>query len=328
MYGTNGPSRHVCGQAVMRTPITRKSRRHYSLMAVASFVLGGLAIGYSLLDAVPGDLALDVVMLAASPLSVVLGVWARRHVRRSNGRMRGSGLAAWGIGMAIATVFVSLLPQGTHCTGARPAAARNNLKQIGLALDNYHHDHGRFPPSVVYSPDGRPLYSWRVLLLPYLEQKDLYDDFDLREAWDSPHNGELLARRPTVYDPVGVATDPTLTYSQVFIGEGAAFEGRQGTTLADFPDGPERTLLVVEAADPVPWTKPIDLPYMAGTQLPPLGGVFKDRSGAFVFGGVDGCNAVFADTRVRFIPRGKLAEPAFRAFITRNGKESTNDSEF
>ena len=138
-----------------------------------------------------------------------------------------------------------------------------------------------------------------------------------------------LGRRPTVYDPVGVATDPAFTYSKVFVGEGAAFEGRQGTTLADFPDGPERTLLVVEAADPVPWTKPIDLPLYGRHATPSaLGGVFKDRSGAFLFGGVDGCNAVFADTRVRFIPRSKFAEPAFRALITPTGKESTNDSEF
>ena len=259
----------------MSTPITPNSRPHLSVTAVASFVLGCLAIGCSLVDAAPADPALVVVMLAWICLSVLLGVRARWQVRRGDGLVRGSGLAAWGIGMAIAAVFVSLVPRSTHCTGMRPAQALNNLKQIGLALDNYHHDHGRFPPSAVYSPDGRPLYSWRVLILPYLEQKDLYDEFDLNEAWDSPHNRELLARRPAVYDSVGIATEPTLTYSQVFVGEGAAFEGRQGTTLADFPDGPERTLLVVEAADPVPWTKPIDLPFMAGTQLPPLGGRFQ-----------------------------------------------------
>ena len=120
----------------MRTPSTRKSRRHYSLMAVACFVLGGLAIGYSLLDDVPDALALAIVMLAASLLSVVLGVWASRQIRRSYGLVRGSGLAAWGIGMAIVTVVVALLPRSTHCKWARPAQARNNLKQIGLALDN------------------------------------------------------------------------------------------------------------------------------------------------------------------------------------------------
>ena len=82
------------------------------------------------------------------------------------------------------------------------------MKQIGLALRSYHQDQGRFPPAVVYSPEGRPLYSWRVLILPYLEQKDLYDEFDLNEAWDSPHNRELLAKRPAVYGPVGIVIEP------------------------------------------------------------------------------------------------------------------------
>jgi prepilin-type processing-associated H-X9-DG protein len=203
-----------------------------------------------------------------------------------------------------------------------------NLKQIGLALRSYHEDHGRFPPAVIYSPEGRPLYSWRVLILPYLEQKDLYDKFDLNAPWDSPGNRELLAKRPWVYEPVGIATEPSLTFDQVFIGTGTAFEGPRGVTLDDFPDGPERTLLVVEAAEPVPWTKPIDLPYMAVAQLPQLGGVFKARSRPLDSGGVDGFNALFADGSVRFIHKKRITEPVLRALITRNGGERMNDSEF
>jgi hypothetical protein len=295
--------------------------------ALACLLVGGLAIGVSLVSGAPAAPALLVVILASCLLAIFLGVRARRQIRRSNGRLRGSGAVAWGIGIAILAVCVALLPQSTHCTGMAPAAARNNLKQIGLALESYHRDHGRFPPSAVYSPDGRPLYSWRVLILPYLDQKDLYDEFDLKEAWDGPHNRELLARRPAVYGPVGIATDSTLTYSQVFIGHGAAFEGRQGTTLADFPDGPERTLLVVEAGAPVPWTKPVDLPYTVAGQLPALGGVFQGRSGPFGFGGTDGCNVVFADAGVRLIPRSALAKPALRALVTRNGSESASGFE-
>ena len=199
------------------------------------------------------------------------------------------------------------------------------MKQIGLALAAYHHDHGRFPPQAVYSPEGRALYSWRVLILPYLERKDLYDEFDLNEAWDGPHNRKLLAERPAVFDPADIAVDSTLTYFQVFIGEDAAFEGRQGMTLADFTDGADRTVLVVEAGEPVPWTKPADLPYTAAAHLPALGGVFNGGTGPFGFGGTDGCNVVFADSSVRFIPRGKLADPALWALITRDGKESNDE---
>jgi hypothetical protein len=249
------------------------------------------------------------------------------QVRAGNGLDRGSGLAAWGLGMAIGAVFLVLvLPPSTNCSGARAAQARNNLKQIGLALEAYHRDHGRFPPQAVYSPEGRPLYSWRVLILPYLEQQALYDEFDLNAAWDCPHNRKLLARRPAVYDPVGLIVDTTLTFSQVFVGKGAAFEGRQGTALADFKDGPEHTLLVVEAGEPVPWTKPADVPYKPAAQVPTLGGVFKGGSGLFGFGGTDGCNVVFADAGVRFIPRRELADQAIAPLITRGERESIDDS--
>ncbi len=312
----------------MGTPNTADSPT-WSLKAVAGFLLGGLALGAGLVAAGQNEPALAVVILASILLSLLLGILARGEVRRSNGLLRGSDLAAWGIAMAVGTMFLQFLPTTSNCgVGMRVAQARNNLKQIGLALRAYHQDHGRFPPSAVYSPEGRPLYSWRVLILPYLEQKELYDEFDRNAAWDSPQNLKLLPRRPPVYDPVGIIADPTMTFSQVFVGDGAAFEGRQGTRLDDFPDGPERTLLVVEAGEPVPWTKPIDLPCMVIAQLLSLGGIFKGQSRAFGAGDVDGCNVVFADATIRFIPRGKLAEPALRALVTRNGSESIDDSEF
>jgi Protein of unknown function (DUF1559) len=291
--------------------------------ALASFVLGGLAIGAGLMAVRLGFPAPLVVMLAPSLFSILLGRLAQWEVRQSNGRVQGSGLAGWGIFMSVVgIVFLLLAPQVSHCGGARRAQAANNLKQIGLALSSYREDHGRFPPAVVYSPDSRPLYSWRVLILPYLEQKALYDKFDLNEPWDSPHNHELLAQRPSVYDPVGIDVARTLTYFQVFIGVGTAFEGRKGTTLDDFPDGPERTLLVVEAADPVPWAKPMDLPYMAVAQLPPLGGVFEETYRPFDATRADGFHLLLADTSVRFVRRGTIGEAALRALITRNGNES------
>ena len=316
----------------MSTSSTSQPRPNFSRTAVVTFMLGGLALGGSILTQVlPFDAAVrvGVASLATGLLSVALGIHARRRARRADHPARGSDLVVWGMEMAVGGVVISLiapLPMRRPVMG--PLRALNNLKEIGLALDMYRQDHGRFPPSVVYSPDGRPLYSWRVLILPYLDQQWLYDEFDRNEAWDSPHNRELLARRPSVYDPVGVATDPTMTYYQVFNGAGAAFEGRQGLTLTDFPDGPERTLLVVEASDPVPWTKPIDLTYQRGTPLPPVGGVFKGKSQPSGFGDFDGCTVVFADTHVQFIPRESLGGAGFPALITRNGMEPNNDPRF
>src|SRR5205807_620844 len=103
-------------------------------------------------------------------------------------------------------------------------AAGNHVKQIGLALYEFRQAHGRLPPAIVYDKDGTPLHSWRVLLLPYLEQDDLFRRFRLNEPWDSPANADLLPLIPKVYAAREATAEPYTTYYQVFDGPGAAFE--------------------------------------------------------------------------------------------------------
>src|SRR5947209_4748780 len=118
-------------------------------------------------------------------------------------------------------------------------------------MHNYHDTHGQLPPAVVYGADGTPLYSWRVLILPYIEQQELYQQFHLDEPWDSPHNRALLPLMPRTYAAPGRKArllPPYHTVIHVFVGQGAAFEGREGLRLpGDFPDGTSNTLLFVEA---------------------------------------------------------------------------------
>jgi prepilin-type processing-associated H-X9-DG protein len=196
----------------------------------------------------------------------------------------------------------------------REAATRirsaNNLKQIALAMHNYHDATGSFPPQAIYDKNGKPLLSWRVLILPYVEQQNLFKEFHLDEPWDSEHNKKLLARIPPVYVPVdGKGMKGTDTYYQAFVGKGAFFEGKKGLGIRDFTDGTSNTLMVVEAGDPVPWSKPDDLPFDPGKKLPKLGGLFAN-----------GFNAAFCDGSVRFIQKS-VAEKVLRALITRNGGE-------
>lgn len=185
----------------------------------------------------------------------------------------------------------------------------NNLKYIGLSMHNYIATNGSFPPAAIRK-DGKPLLSWRVAILPFLDQQALYEKFHLDEAWDSPHNKALLKEMPGIYAPV-VDQDKAeyFTYYQVFHGPGAVFEGDKGITLAEITDGTNNTLLAVEAAKQVPWTKPADLPYSQEEPLPKLGGLFQD-----------GYNILFADGSVRFLSK-KLDPETLRALITRNGNE-------
>jgi hypothetical protein len=199
--------------------------------------------------------------------------------------------------------------------------SRNHLSQIGIAMHDYVQDHGVFPPAVVYR-QGQPLYSWRVLLLPYLEEQTLYSQFKLDEPWDSPNNEPLLVRMPDVY---GLslhrdAQEPYATHYQVFAGGGAIFGASPQARLLSLKDisaadGCSKTLLVVEAIEPVLWTKPEDLHYAPDQPLPRLGGSYP---GNF--------KVLMADGSVRSFSK-EIDENIIRAMITWNGGEQVKMSE-
>jgi len=239
--------------------------------------------------------------------------------------MGGFVLAATAVGMAMAWGRVDKprvvdrpppnhVPPVAAAAPLDPAAVqeqRNNLKQVGLAMHNYREAHGRFPAPAIQGPDGKPLLSWRVAILPYLEQGELYQSFKLDESWDSPHNKPLLERMPQHFAPPrpqGQASG-SLTRFRVFVGEGTPFEGGRGPRWEDFSDGPDRTILVVEADGAVPWTKPEELPYAPDKPLPSLGG---GPRGSFL--------AQMADGRILFIP-GEVDEALLRRAITRDDKQ-------
>jgi hypothetical protein len=155
-----------------------------------------------------------------------------------------------------------------------------------------------------------------VLLLRYIDE-DLYRQFHLNEPWDSPHNQKLLNRMPDLYRlPHDTRTPAHLTYYQVFVGPGSAFE-RDGLRLsADFPDGTRFTILVAEAAHPVPWTQPADLVFDPTGPLPDLG---ADIPGSqFRRRRKDDFAILLADGSSRWMyPNPPPSD--FRAAITRNG---------
>jgi len=202
----------------------------------------------------------------------------------------------------------------------------NHMKMMALAMHEYAETHdGRLPPAVLRDAQGKPLHSWRVLILPYLEQNHLYVQFHLDEPWDSPHNIALLSAMPKVYStptalPVEARAAPFSTFYQVFTGEGTAFEGSQGLLFpGDFPKGTSNVLLVVEAGQAVPWTKPDDLPYEDAGPMPSLGGVFTGESRFSLFGSnrVKGFHAVLADGSGRFFDSA-TSEATLREAIVRH----------
>jgi hypothetical protein len=191
--------------------------------------------------------------------------------------------------------------------------SQNNLKQIGLALHNFHDVNGHFPAPAIYDKAGKPLLSWRVAILPFVEHDALYRRFKLDEPWDSPHNKALLKEMPRPYAPVGdEQRERGRTFYQAIVGPGAAFEPKRPLKIADFTDGTSNTILVVEGAAPVPWTKPEDVAFVPDQALPKFGGLFQ---GHF--------NALFADGSVLVISR-KANERELRKALTRADGEVLN----
>ena len=186
-------------------------------------------------------------------------------------------------------------------------ASMNNLKQIGIAIHGYHDTNGKMPADVV-DKDGKAILSWRVLLLPYLEEDALYKKFKLDEPWDSKTNKALIEKIPKMYAPIRVKAKPGETYYQGFNGPDTTFETGQKLVIPQgFPDGTSNTIAVMEAGEPCIWSKPQDLPYNASQPLPKLGGLFN---GDF--------HAVFMDGAVHFGHSKKIDELGFRKLVTRN----------
>jgi uncharacterized protein (TIGR03067 family) len=197
----------------------------------------------------------------------------------------------------------------------REAAVRtrsiNNLKHIGLAMHNYHFTHKTFPAHAIYSKDGKtPLLSWRVAILPYLDEQALYDEFKLDEPWDSKHNKKLIVKMPKLYEPLGEGKKGEgLTYYQVFTGPNTVFDGPKKMKIQAITDGTSNTLLAIEAKDAVVWTRPADLTLpKAKDKLPAVGGLFNN------------VNALFCDATVRSLSRA-VPPAVLRSLITPAGGE-------
>ena len=164
------------------------------------------------------------------------------------------------------------------------ARSLNNLKQIVLAMHNFETANGFFPGDIT-DEAGKPLLSWRVELLPYLEQEHIYKKIKRDEAWDGENNKRVLAEMPDVYRVGFEPKGETKTHYQGYSGVGTAFETGKRLTLAGVPDGTSNTLAVVEAGPPTEWTKPGGLEFDAKKPLPPRVGPFKN---VFAVAAMDG----------------------------------------
>jgi hypothetical protein len=190
-------------------------------------------------------------------------------------------------------VLVALLLPAVQAAraAARRNASMNNMKQIMLGLLNYEATQQRFPAHASYDADGKPLLSWRVHILPFLEKQDLYNQFHLDEPWDSPHNITLIPLMPEIYlDPNSqLPAAAGKTHYLGSKGEGQFFEGTaEGRPVRTITDGTSNTIAVVQVNDDrtVPWTSPDDWEWEEQSPLAGFGDLHP--GGIFLGGWVDG----------------------------------------
>jgi hypothetical protein len=193
------------------------------------------------------------------------------------------------------------------------SASMSNLKQIGLALHNYHDVHKAFPAVANFDGDGKRLLSWRVHILPYLGEEKLYKEFHLDEPWDSEHNKKLVARMPNSFAVPGFSdSDKGLTTYLAPVAANAMWTGTATRVkIAEVTDGTSNTIFVIDATDKhaVPWTKPADYTYDP-----------KDPAAGLAYRYGNGVLALFTDGSVSALPKTINAQMML-ALFTRNGGE-------
>ncbi|MEX0824675.1 MAG: DUF1559 domain-containing protein [Pirellulaceae bacterium] len=219
--------------------------------------------------------------------------------------------------IACAGILVGLLLPAVQASreAARRMQCSNNMKQIGLALHNYHDTYRSFPPAFTVDESGQRLHSWRTLILPYMDQQALYSQIDLDKPWDDPANQRVAGtavpayRCPSTADP-----QPTTTTYVAVVDPAGVFSGSQAVKIQEIVDGTSNTVMVVETnpENAVHWMSPDDI-----------------DMNAFLAGGNQrhahhgGAQATFGDGSVRFLSND-MDVGIRQAIVTRNGAEDTS----
>lgn len=223
--------------------------------------------------------------------------------------------------LVIPIMIALLLPAVQQAReAARRTQCKNNLKQIGLALHNYHDVYDSLPPAFTVDANGKPLHSWRVLILPFLGGRELtiYNAIDLSQPWDSPHNSQFQFQMPAVYAcPSHPGGNMGMTNYAAIVGDHCGMQPEKGTTFREIIDGTSNTLAVGEVTGAnIPWMKPQDIELDKFTYLGDPNGFSSHHTGGVQF--------LLCDGTVRFISNN-IVPQILQALFTRDGGEAIGD---
>ena len=223
----------------------------------------------------------------------------------------------------IAVVIALLLPPVKRSReAARRTQCKNNLKQIVLALNAYESEYGVFPPAFTANSEGQPLHSWRTLILPYLDQEDLYKKIDLSKPWNDPTNAEVYQTPvytlccPSAPFPDSNLRPSCMTTYLAAVTEDSCLRPIESLKKKQISDTLSSTLMVIElrTEDAVHWMQPADADLETILEF----SLLKRRTH------VGGIQSAFADGSVRFISEN-TPETTLRALVSASGGEVVGD---
>lgn len=286
-----------------------------------TLLLSAVVIWSSMAAFGAGGLVLAAIILAAVA-----------YIRISRSMWRAAAVVCLAI-LCGFCVLSFVLYEGRHADEAfRRASCTNNLKEITLALGHYHELHGCFPPAYIADADGKPMHSWRVLILPWLEQRPLYQQYNFDEPWEGPNNRKLAGQRIATYvcpsSKNSTGTSPTTNYVAV-VGPKTAWPGPEQTKLGDILDGTHKTIILVEIADSdIHWMEPRDLSFeeaLRGINPQSGAGISSEHvaDNGYFYHDTAVVNVAFADGTVRTLREG-LPLDKIEALLTIDGGETVN----
>jgi hypothetical protein len=199
------------------------------------------------------------------------------------------------------------------------ASSLNHLNMIKLALEGYQKNNGSFPPAFIANANGKPMVSWRTLLLPFLEENALYAQYNQKESWDGPSNSKLPAPRE-LFTWASYCESPTAFSCLAVVGTNTAWRGADPWKPSDLPDGGKHTIVLVETMNSaIPWSEPRDLTVEEAIRAIKAGPHRRDRG--YFYEEQPGITAVvLGDGRVAAIP-AQTPRETLEALLTINGKE-------
>jgi prepilin-type processing-associated H-X9-DG protein len=243
-----------------------------------------------------------------------------------NAKNSGTGRAIfWALAIPVVLGLAALivLPTDRGRSAQRRTQCLNNIRNIAIALHNYHSKYGSLPPAHIADEKGRPMHSWRVLILPYLDRSDLYSAYHFDEPWDGPENSKLHEIIVDVFacPEEGSRSKPTDTSYVAVVGSETIWPGERGFRLDEVADGLSQTLMVVEVAKSgIHWMEPRDLAFstMAKTVNANSGqGISSPHRGV--------ASAAFADGHIRLLDDKTAAETIESLLTVRGGEKIATD---